>query len=117
MDVAGGAGATGTSATATASITPVTDNAWVFGAAGKSQSSAFTSDGGQTEDWNFVMNVNGSATAGGHKGPISPAASTSMTWTLTSAQWAVSLAAIRPAAGAAASVVTPRLFALLGVGA
>ena len=68
---------------------------------------------GQTQRWNLASGTNKSGAGSTEAG----AASVTMSWTLgTSATWSIMGVPLKPAAGAA-SVVTPRSFALLGVGA
>jgi hypothetical protein len=100
--------ASGSTSSATVSVTPTTDNCWVVASA--CAQAVLTESGGNTERWysNVSSTNNG---AGGTKGPISPAAATAMAWGLDHGdEWRLVSAAIAPAAA-----ITPKR-SLMGVG-
>lgn len=106
MDAAA-TGTSGTSATASHSITTVTDNAWVVdNVIVDALSITMTAATGRTERTNQTNNQTFGTS---DRGPISPAGSVTMDWTFTSADWTIALAALRPA-------VSGRIFKLAGYG-
>ena len=100
---------TGTLITSTG-ITTATDGAALIQMAGTYSSGGFTlstlTEYVDLDSSGVFADLQATAGASGNK-----------TVTTGSAGWAAMLIALKPAAGGAASVVTPRLFALLGVGA
>jgi len=98
-DVAGGAGATGTSTTASQSITTVTDNAWTFAVLKVHNNNTITIGGGDTQIWDDTYaSVNGEASGSRSASAKTPAGSKTMSWTLSpSDDWAISVTAVRPA--------------------
>jgi len=98
-DVSGGAGGIGTSTAASQSITTVTDNAWTFAVLKVHNNNTITIGAAQTQLWNDAFGaVNGQAAGGRSSTAVTPAGSKTMNWTLNpSDDWALSVAAIRPA--------------------
>lgn len=106
----------GTSLLISTAVTTVANNAWVVDNAAMSNAiSTLTVGGSQVPDWNRSNATAGKTGAGSHLGPITPPASTSMTWTVSGAtgrEWAQSLVSLAPFGAVTA---TPRM-TLLGVG-
>ena len=94
-------------------VTTISNNAWVIDAliqerdtpvpaAGASQTSLWSSTTGGVP----ATRITG---AGSYQGPVSPAGSTAMTWSLSSSRnWAVVAAAIKPASGGSSGVLSWR---------
>lgn len=88
----------GSSITASVSVTTVADNCWVIDCMGQSSGPAsITANGSQTQHWD-VTPVSSSC-GGSSKGPVSPPASTSMSWTINpSGDWGDTVLSLLPAA-------------------
>lgn len=79
---------------ASVTITTVTNNAWVIDTLAANFAAAVGA--GQNQQWNANNVVTG---AGSTKGPISPAGSTTMSWTVGAPRrWALGAVALKPAA-------------------
>lgn len=107
MDVAGGAGANAATGHATANITTVTDLAWTFAMLALQSDVSTTIGASQTQRWTQAFSIaNGRMSAGTSSAAVSPAGSKTMNWTLGggSDNWALSIAAIRPAGGGSSKV-------------
>lgn len=92
--------------TASVPIATGVDNAWVVAALAKETNGAVNiGGGGQVEQWDAQAGGGGGIHgAGSTNGPVSPAASVTMSWNwfalFQSADWAIGAAAIRPAGAA-----------------
>jgi hypothetical protein len=89
---------TGSSTTPTASLTTVSDKAWVIDTVGHTIGpTTFTEGADQVERWDrSAINSGG---AGSSEGPVSPAGSVTMSWTIgTTGPWGLCAAAVKPAA-------------------
>lgn len=87
----------GTGTTASLNITTVANKAWVVDIVGNVVgSSGFTVGGSQTQRWNSTNLFDDGA--GSTLGPVTPAGSTAMSWTQSSAVWGQAAVSFQPAA-------------------
>jgi hypothetical protein len=87
---------------ASVSITTVTNNAWVIDTL--AANFIATVGGGQAEQWNISNGITG---AGSTKGPIAPAGTTTMSWTVgPPRRWALGAVALKPSAGGGISPIS-----------
>lgn len=91
-------GATGNSSSPSVSLTTVADNAWTFTVI--SSESATTAVGTQTAAWADLTDQSYEHCRGAYKGPVTPAGSTALGYTLASGQpWAESAVSVKPVTG------------------
>ncbi|HYA87691.1 MAG TPA: hypothetical protein VEI57_11580 [Nitrospirota bacterium] len=94
---AGPVSATGNNNAPSLSINTITNSAWVFDTLTFPGSGAVTATAavGQTQMWSISHSAGG---GGSYQGPISPAGSVTMSWTLSNnEQWVIEAVALRPA--------------------
>jgi hypothetical protein len=116
----GGFSTTGGQTSVSHSVTTVANNAWVMDNlmfSGSGGSATATVGGTQTQQWNLTMTFGYVIAAGSTLGPITPAGSTAISWTVgsgnaTARESAHSVVSLKPSGGARLSKLP-----LLGVGA
>jgi hypothetical protein len=98
-------------------ITTVANNAWIAeGCLINTSSASLAVNSGQTQKWNVLDTTDGIQFAGGYKGPITPAASTTEAWNagISSAIYVYSLISLKPSTGGGGT--TTHFLSTLGVG-
>lgn len=94
-------GASGTSTTATASLT-ATANTFIFSSVYHKEGPGMANGASEVQFFQLAVNASDDGNGGSYKGPLS-AGSQSMTWTDVSGAWCITVASFKPATAAAAT--------------